>query len=108
MIVIFLVDCLFAIPIFALQIAKTGGRLRDIITPLLFSRQDFQLGHKSLFNTLPVHELCLKFGPIVKKSTPEPTQQERQFSPGTLVGFEGFCPQLFSIAESCRRSHEEA
>ena len=49
MIARFLVDCLFAIPIFALWIAKTGKRYKDIITPLPFSRQDLQLGHKSLW-----------------------------------------------------------
>jgi len=74
MIFIFLVDCLFAIPIFALQIAKTGKPHRDIIMVILFSRQDCQPGHSSLFETLPVHELCLKFGFAAKKSTPEPTK----------------------------------
>jgi hypothetical protein len=36
MIVIFLVDWLFAIPFFAVQIAETGKGYEDIITPLLF------------------------------------------------------------------------
>jgi hypothetical protein len=40
MIVTFLVDYSFAIPIFALPIAKTGKPYRDIITPLLSIHQD--------------------------------------------------------------------
>ena len=63
----FLFAWLFAIPIFALEIAKTGKRYKDITTSLLLSRQDCQLDYKSLFNTLRVHDLCLKFGWIVKK-----------------------------------------
>jgi len=55
MICTFLVDYLFAIPIFALQIAKTGKGYTDIITPLCFSRQHCQPGHSLLFETLPVH-----------------------------------------------------
>jgi hypothetical protein len=74
MIFIFLVGYLFAIPIFALQIAKTGKPYKDIITTLQLSRQHCQPGYSSLFETLPVHELCLKFGFAVKKSTPEPTK----------------------------------
>jgi hypothetical protein len=74
MIFIFLVGYLFAIPIFTLQIDRTGKPHRDIIMVILFSRQDCQPGHSSLFETLPVHELCLKFGFTVKKSTPEPTK----------------------------------
>jgi hypothetical protein len=58
MIVIFLVACLFAIPIFTLEIAKTGKCYRDIITSLLISRQDCQVDYKALFNTLRVHELA--------------------------------------------------
>jgi hypothetical protein len=67
MIVMFLFAWLFAIPIFALEIAKTGKCYKDIITSLLLSRQDCQLDYKSLFNTLRVHDLFLKFGWIVKK-----------------------------------------
>jgi hypothetical protein len=65
----FLFVWLFVIPILAFEIAKTGECKKDIITPLLFSRQDFQLGLKALFNNLPAHELCLKFGSLAKKST---------------------------------------
>jgi hypothetical protein len=49
MIFIFLVGYLFAIPIFALQIAKTGKPYKDIITTLQLSRQHCQPGHKALF-----------------------------------------------------------
>jgi len=49
MIVIFLVGYLFAIPIFALQIAKTGKPYKDIITTLQLSRQHCLPGHKALF-----------------------------------------------------------
>jgi len=80
MIFIFLVGYLFAIPIFTLQIDRTGKPHRDIIMVILFSRQDCQPGHSSLFETLPVHELCLKFGLIAKKSTTQPTRQGSQFS----------------------------
>jgi hypothetical protein len=69
---VFLFAWLFAIPIFALEIAKTGNRHKDFITPIFISRQDCQPGHKPLFSNIPVHDLCLKFGWIAKKSTPEP------------------------------------
>jgi predicted SprT family Zn-dependent metalloprotease len=72
--VIFLVDWLFAIPILTLQIAKTGKYYRDRITSIRLNRQDCQVDHKSFFNTLPVHELCLEFPWTVKKSIPEPTK----------------------------------
>jgi hypothetical protein len=48
MIALFLFAWLFAIPIFAQAIAKTGECYRDIITPVLFSRQHFEPGAKHL------------------------------------------------------------
>jgi hypothetical protein len=64
----FLFAWLFAKPIFALEVAKIAKRYKYSITSLLMSRQDCQLDYKSLFNTLRVHDPCLKFGLIVKKS----------------------------------------
>jgi len=49
MIVIFLLDYLFAIPIFALQIATTGKPYKDTITTLLLIHQYCLPGHKALF-----------------------------------------------------------
>ena len=75
MTIIFLVDWLLTTPIFALEIAKTGKGYKNISTPIFFSLQHCHPHHNSLRETLSVHELCLKFGFIVRKPTLEPTKQ---------------------------------